>query len=388
MLNERLPEIGIDYALLYTTTAMGFLAVPDAELRRGLCAGWNSYLADLNKPYLGRMAFAGLIPMHDPEEAVAEMRHCAELGLRIVALPEGVLRTIQSPDSTTPSPFLWPNQTHWFDTFGLDSAHDYDPVWAEAQRLGYPVTFHGGLGLKPGVWTSVSNYSHNHIGLFAQLMNALCKSLYFGGVTRRFPGHPFVFLECGVAWGAQMLGDIVEHWHKRNLDSLSVLDPSNLDVDQLKRYYDQYGADFDQLLDGQNVVALFEAMRHSPTPDELDDWKALGPVDEAGIVDAFVDTLYFGCEADDSGVAQAFSPTNPRGAELKPIFSSDIGHWDVTSIDDLVHESMELVDAGALTAEQYRSFVFGNTAELLQRANPRFFEGTEVASSIPLLPTS
>lgn len=383
LLHERLPEIGIDFALLFTTSAMGVLAVGDEDMRRGLCAGWNAYLAQLNEPYTDRLAFAGLVPMHSPDEAIAEMRHCAELGLKLVAFPEGVLRRIPKPDSVDASPFLWPGQTHWFDTFGLDSAHDYDPVWEEARRLGYPVAFHGGLGLKPGVWTSISNYSYNHIGLFAQLMSALCKSLYFGGVTRRFPRHPFVFLECGVAWGAQMIGDIVEHWEKRRVSSLDALDPANLDVDELRRYFDTYGKDLDVLLEGRDVAQVLDGLRHSPTPEDLDDWRLLAADDEATVVDAFADPFYFGCEADDGGVAQAFSPALPCGRPLKPIFSSDIGHWDVTDIAGVVPESYELVEDGAITPEQYSAFVFGNAAEMLHRANPRFFEGTAVAPALP-----
>lgn len=382
LLYERLPEIGIDYALFYTSTAMGFLAVEDDDLRQGLCAGWNAYLADLNKPYLDRVAFAGLIPMHTPAEAVAEMRHCAELGLKVVAMPEGIQRPIARMETNRPSPLMWPGQTHWFDTFGLDSEYDYDSVWTEARRLGYPITFHGGLGLKPGLWTSISNYTHNHIGIFAQLMSAVCKSLYFGGVTRRFQGHPFVFLECGVAWGAQMLGDIVEHWHKRNLAGLEAYDPAFLNADELRRYFTEYGADLDHMAGGLDVDSLIESMRRAPAPPERDDWKALAVSTEHEIIDAFVDSFYFGCEADDMGVGHAFSPANPGGVDLKPVFSSDIGHWDVTDIDGLLAESCELVDSGAITAEQYRRFVFGNSLELLQRANPQFFHGTVLESAV------
>ena len=39
LLHERLPEIGIDYGVFYTSSAMGFLAVEDDELRRGLAPG-------------------------------------------------------------------------------------------------------------------------------------------------------------------------------------------------------------------------------------------------------------------------------------------------------------------------------------------------------------
>ena len=42
-------------------------------------------------------------------------------------------------------------------------------------------------------------FSSNHIGQFMFLMYPLCKSLFIGGVTKRFPCLPFAFLECGSA---------------------------------------------------------------------------------------------------------------------------------------------------------------------------------------------
>lgn len=51
-----------------------------------------------------------------------------------------------------------------------------------------------------GSFTSVSNHSFNHVGSFAQRMHTLVKSLFMGGVTRRFPGMGFAVLECGVGW--------------------------------------------------------------------------------------------------------------------------------------------------------------------------------------------
>jgi predicted TIM-barrel fold metal-dependent hydrolase len=385
LLHERLEQIGIDFGVFYTTSAMGFLAVAHDSMRQGLAAGWNAFLAGIEAPYRDRIAVAGMIPMHTPAEAIAELRHCHALGFRTVAFPEGVLRPIAAPDLETPSPFLWPGQTHWFDTFGLDSTYDYDPVWACAAELGYPVIFHGGLGLKPGVWTSVSNYSANHVGVFGQLMNAVCKSLYFGGTTRRFPDLPFVFLECGVSWGAQMLADIVEHWHKRRMSSLIAYDPAQLDVAALVGYFDRYGGDLTSSLGGVDIEGLVRGLAGGQAPDQPDDWLALDADDESTIVRAFTDSFYFGCEADDKGVGTAYSAAIPDGASLRPIFSSDIGHWDVSDIAGLVGESRELVEDGVLTEEQYRAFTFENSARLYLQTNPRFFEGTTIEADVARL---
>ena len=61
--------------------------------------------------------------------------------------------------------------------------------------------------------------------------------------------------------------------------------------------------------------------------------------------DLFVPNFYFGCEADDPMVTWAFNAkTNPMGAKFKAMMSSDIGHWDVTDMNEVVEEAHELVD--------------------------------------------
>src|SRR5437764_904291 len=250
LLHERLDELGIDFTVLYPTNTLLTCAEEDPELRGGLCAGFNEFYADVYGPFGDRLAVAGLIPMDTPEEAVAELRHCKDLGLKVVCLPEGVLRPFEEPPGDDCSPWLFRGQTHWFDSFGLDSVHDYDPVWAACRDLGFAATFHGGLTVRPGLHSSITSYVANHVGQFAAEMYPLAKALLFGGVTRRFPEVPFVFLECGVSWGGQLLADTIEHWEKRNIDALELLDPANLDRDELGRYFDRYAGRLAELLPG------------------------------------------------------------------------------------------------------------------------------------------
>ena len=68
----------------------------------------------------------------------------------------------------------------------------------------------------------------------------MAKSLFFGGVTRRFPSLNFGFLECGAAWACSLFSDIVGHYEKRSLSAMEYVDPKNLDVDKLMQYFDDY----------------------------------------------------------------------------------------------------------------------------------------------------
>ena len=72
------------------------------------------------------------------------------------------------------------------DTFGVDSAYDYDPLWAKCVELGVAPVFHSSLQ-SHRVTRSVTSYVYNHIGGLAAAHESLCKSLFLSGVTHRFP---------------------------------------------------------------------------------------------------------------------------------------------------------------------------------------------------------
>jgi predicted TIM-barrel fold metal-dependent hydrolase len=323
-----------------------------------------------------------MIPMHTPQEAIDELRHCHDLGLKVVVFPEGVMRPLDEPAADNCSPWLYPGQRHWFDCFALDSIHDYDPVWAACEELGFAATFHGGLTVRPGLHWSITSYVANHIGQFAAEMYPLCKALLLGGATTRFPRLPFVFLECGASWAAQLLTDTIGHWEKRNGEAIHGLDPSLLDRAELASYWERYGGRIGELMGADPYEYVQRLPVHGSTPDELDEFVHLAAKSPADIVDRFAPSFYFGCEADDRGVTAAFARSNPCGAELGVVFSSDIGHWDVPDMAGVVAESYELVEDGHLTEEQWRRFTYDNPLELFTRVNPSFFDGTSVAPHV------
>ncbi len=89
--------------------------------------------------------------------------------------------------------------------------------------------------------------------------------------------------------------------------------------------------------------------RPSARPEQLDEFAAAGLRSVADIRDRFVPNFYFGCEADDRLVAWAFDERiNPAGARLRPIFGSDISHWDVPDMTEPVEEAYELVEDGII----------------------------------------
>jgi predicted TIM-barrel fold metal-dependent hydrolase len=387
LLYDRLEELGMDFVVLYATEAMGVAGTPDDDLRIGLCRSFNEFFAAISEPYRDRMAVAGLVPMHTPAEAVAELDHCHQLGLRVACIPHGVVRPIAEPATAPQSPYLWPGQSHWTDTFGLDSEYDYDPVWEAFRRHGYAVTSHGGMAIPVNVYTSTTSFTYNHLGSFAQMMYPLCKSLYLGGVTRRFPDLPFAFLECGVSWACSLLVDLVEHWEKRNVEALQATRPDLLDTAEVERLLRAHPGRLLDRLEGNLSDLVRDLARPDAVPDEVDEWIHLGITTETDIRDLFVPNFYFGCEADDRTAAFAFSPANAFHARLNAVFSSDIGHWDVRHMNRVVSEAWGLVDDGVFSEEDFRDFVFANPARLYLSANPDFFAGTAVEADVASLTT-
>jgi predicted TIM-barrel fold metal-dependent hydrolase len=382
LLAERMGELGIDFEVLYPSLTFGSAHIRDAEIRHGWMRGVNRYYADVYGPFRDRIVVPGIIPMDTPEEAIAELRHCHELGLKAAVVPHGVLRDVARPLGNDSGGYMrTSNPSLWFDTYGLDSAYDYDPVWATFVELGYAVTSHHGISSYAPERSWPSNHAAGHIGSHAASMSRLCKSFYFGGVTRRFPKLQVAFLECGVSWAAQMLADLVEHWEKRRPEALALLNPDRIDVDRLASLFEAYGGnlvprgcDHDQL-----VLDLDSDLDpHRPAPDDDDNFANINAASRQELVELFAKSFYFGCEADDVLVGTAYSPGLPCGAVLKPMFSSDIAHWDVPDIAEVLPEAFEQVEHGLLTPEQFRAFVFENPAQLYLRANPGFFDGTTI----------
>ena len=380
LLYERLDEFGLDFAVIYPTFGLPVPHIEDEELRRGTCRAFNTYYAEAYREFSDRLTPAAIIPMGTPDEAIAELEYAVkELKLKAIVCAGYMRRPIAAVAREYPGAV---RQAFWLDTYGLDSAYNYDPFWAKCEELKVAPSFHSS-GMGWGSRTSPSNYMYNHIGMFGAAGEALCKSLFMGGVTRRFPNLKFGFLEGGVAWACSLYADLIGHWEKRNPKSLENLDPANLDQKLLLDLYRRYGGKMvenklDQL---EKRASVLNSRREDPAM--LDEFAACGIEKKSDIRDLFVPNFYFGCEADDPMNAWAFNDkVNPLGARLKVLFGSDIGHWDVPDIVEVVEEAYELVEKEVITEGDLKEFVFTNPVSFYAGLNSEFFKGTVVESEV------
>src|SRR6185312_9393409 len=89
--------------------------------------------------------------------------------------------------------------------------------------------------------------------------------------------------------------------------------------------------------------------------------------------------FYFGCEADDPMTSIAFD--DKMGLRLKPLFGSDIAHFDVIDATEVLEEAYELVEDGHITEDDFRELTFSNVVHLYRDMNPAFFAGTVVETA-------
>lgn len=375
LMRERQDEFGIDFAIVYTTIGLPFVATDDAELRGIVCRALNVMYAELFAPHQDRMTPAAVIPMHTPAEAIEEAEFAVrELGFKTVMIAGGVKRPV--PYAERREPALRQYAT-WIDNLAIDSAYNYDPVWKKFVELDVSAATHNNtMGWGPRATTD--SYVYNHIGHFAAAGEAFAKALFLGGVTRRFPTLKFAFLEGGAAWGTRLFNDLVEHWEKRNLAALKRnVDPDKLDRRRLAGLFRRYGEGaLATLGTAKTPLDLVRENRRG-----IDEFARCKIRRKQEIASLFVPNFYYGCEADDRLSAIAFDKRlNPFGAKLKAMFSSDIGHWDVTQMNKVLAEAHELVSEGLLNAADFRDFTFTNAVEFHGSMNPEFFAGTSVES--------
>jgi len=364
LLYNRLDELGIDVAIVYPSIGLMFPLLDDADRRRGSCHSLNRYHAELFAPFGDRLVPVAVIPMHTPEEAIAELDYAVgTLGFRAVTMAGYVKRYPGDADER-----LDRGTAFWLDLLGIDAAHDYDPVWQRCTDLGVAPTFHSGsqaLGFRQ----SISSYIFNHLGNFAAGNEAVCRALFLGGATNRFLRLRFGFMEGGVAWAAQLYLSLFSYWEKRNRVAIRNYDPAAVDMGLLSELFARHGKGYPDVDLG---AALGVGM--SAEDEFVDEWAASGVESPDDIRARFAVPFSFGCEADDPLVPLAFGP----GTSLNAMFSSDISHWDVPDMAAILPEAYEAVEDGRLSEEQFREFTFSNCHRFYTDGNPAFFEGTKL----------
>jgi predicted TIM-barrel fold metal-dependent hydrolase len=380
LMYRRLDEFGIDVMIMYPTLGLRGINLAEPHLRAVFCRAYNRMVLDLFAPYRDRIVPVAVIPTHTPDEAIEELGLCVAEGFK-ASMINGTIRRPKGGGADGGE--VLAQGSSYIDVLALDSPFDYEGLWAAFEEAGMAITVHGGAWDWDGR-QSISNFSFNHIGHFAQANQAFARGLFLGGVPRRHPDLRFVFLEGGVAWGANLLSDLISHWARRaRAVMLERYVPDRLDVEGTRALIRRYGAsslgphveemcadDMLQPLRPHNTLAtLTETVQGF-------DFDLVGIESEAAFRRVFTRSFFFGCEAEDPMTRVAFDDKLLGGIQLKPVFSSDVSHSDVKDMRDVLHEAYELVDRGLLDEQAFRSFTFSNAVLAHTALNAAFFDGT------------
>ena len=203
LLNERLPELGIDFAVMYPSFGLTINAMEDDELLCASARAYNQMTAAMFAPFAARFAPVAIIPARTPQMAIGEVEYAVgKLGYRAIMLRGNQERLIPAAAEG-----IDPRRAAWYcDTIALDSPYDYDPFWQRCVDLGVAVTQHSGSPR----WSdraSITNFTYNHVGHFAESNHAFARGVFLGGVAHRYPSLNFGFMEGGVSWASQRKGE-------------------------------------------------------------------------------------------------------------------------------------------------------------------------------------
>lgn len=386
---DRLDEWGIDVALTYPT--LGFIVLrtmDDQALRQTVIRAYNVMAADLFKPFSDRIIPAACICLDNPGEAIEQLEHARSLGLKLMMANGTTVRQVNADAGDQRGAG---NGRIYLDAYGLDSPFDYDGVWKKCVELKVAMTFHTGARGWPD-HSSPTNFVSNHLGHFAQSHHLTARSLFLGGVTQRFPGLNFGFLEGGAGWACNLLADLMGHWEKRNRKFMhEYIKPTLFDRVKARQLMEKYTGNsgrfqgkIDDILERNIDVVEPDITQEQLAARDMDsdDFARVSIDSKKDIKRLYTENFYFGCEADDPMTAMAFHPK--AGLRVKAMLGSDISHFDVVDATEVLEEAWEMVEHELISEADFREFTFTNAVQLHGRVNPQFFDGTVVEKAARL----
>lgn len=182
----------IDQAVLFPTNFGAVVKLQERDFAQEVSRAFNDFVAKEINARSDRVHGVGVLPLRDPQAAVQELRRAVtELGIIGFELV----------------------------TSGLPVALGdplFDPVWAEAERLGAAMCIHGTRSNSYEVGgDKLRTFSEVHCYAFTASLLLQFTSMVFGAVPVRFPKLRLAFLEIGVSWLPYYLDRMDEHWEKR-----------------------------------------------------------------------------------------------------------------------------------------------------------------------------
>jgi predicted TIM-barrel fold metal-dependent hydrolase len=170
-----LDEVGIEASVMYPTHALALGRITNLDWAIDVCRAYNTWYYENYGRVDRRFKGIALIPMQDPEAAMAELeRAIKELGMVGAFLPANGLKSHLG-------------------------SKEYWPVYAAAERLGCCLAVHGGAFGGLGMDTINFNVVSHALGHPFSIAIGFA-AMIFNGIFDTFPRLRVGFLEGGIGW--------------------------------------------------------------------------------------------------------------------------------------------------------------------------------------------
>lgn len=180
---------GVDVQVVFPTVFLEPLT-PDPRFEAALMRSYNTWMGAVCRRRPERLKWAGVLPLRCAGEAASEVERVKDLGAVAVAVYGTVGETLLSHE-------------------------DFDPVWAEAERLRMPVCVHTGW-CHPGITKPfLDSYGAHVLGFTLPVMMGFYAFLG-GGILDRFPDLKIAFLEAGVDWVPYLIQRMDHYFHSES----------------------------------------------------------------------------------------------------------------------------------------------------------------------------
>ena len=169
---------GIDVSIVYPTVGLLIYRVPDTDLLTEIMRAYNDWMSEFCQPSPKRLKGIGMINLDDVQVGVKELERCAKMGFA------GAMITVYPPESR---PYNSPM---------------YEPLWAAAQDLDIPLSFHIGtnrLGQDPEYLhedPTTATYQCNR----DHWVRVSLSHMIYSGVFERYPKLQVGAVEHELAW--------------------------------------------------------------------------------------------------------------------------------------------------------------------------------------------
>jgi predicted TIM-barrel fold metal-dependent hydrolase len=192
---EAMDVEGIDVAVLFPTRGLSVLTHPNRDPRfsAALARAYNDWLHDFCQVDPNRLLGAGMISIHDINDAVSEThRVVEEYGFRSVFLRSNMV-----------------NGKYWTDPY-------YEPLWNTLEELNLPLGFHEASASRS---RQAGEQFEPNFGLrrvyaqpFEQMMGL--GAFLGGGILERHPKMKIAFLEANCSWLPWLLWRLDEGYER------------------------------------------------------------------------------------------------------------------------------------------------------------------------------